>query len=100
MVEYPENKHPVVIPVEGTLDLHCFDKKETESLIREYLEECRRRGIKKVRIIHGKGKGVLMARVHSVLKKIEFVKSYETANDQRSSWGATLVELAEEDGLS
>ncbi|MBN1619493.1 Smr/MutS family protein [candidate division WOR-3 bacterium] len=99
MDEDTQKAGPKVIPIDGTLDLHCFDPRETESLVREYLEQCRLKGIKEARIIHGKGKGILMKRVHSILDKIEFVRSYKRADDYASSWGATLVLLDLEDKL-
>lgn len=96
MVENFREDKPEMIPIEGVLDLHTFDKKEIGDLIPEYIEECRKKGIYKIRIIHGKGKGVLRARVHSILGKIDSVQSYRVANDLTSSWGATVVTLIDD----
>ena len=79
---------PVELPIDGILDLHLFSPKELGDLIPDYIEACLEKDIYSIRIIHGKGKGVL----HSLLDKNEFVVSYRLADD-RSSWGATLVEL-------
>jgi dsDNA-specific endonuclease/ATPase MutS2 len=46
-----------------------------------------------VRVIHGKGKGILKKRVHELLKKNPMVKSFKEAPLEAGSWGATLVEL-------
>jgi dsDNA-specific endonuclease/ATPase MutS2 len=46
-----------------------------------------------VRIIHGKGKGVQKARVHSILAKSRLVKAFRSAPEDAGGWGATLVEL-------
>ena len=65
---------------------------KTEEDIINYIEACLEKEITSLRIIHGKGKGVLRRTVHSILEKHHKVKSYRLANDS-SSWGATLVEL-------
>ncbi|MEO9886436.1 MAG: Smr/MutS family protein [Balneola sp.] len=83
---------PIELPIDGTLDLHLFSPKELGSLIPDYIEACLEKEIYSIRIIHGKGKGVLRRTVHSLLDKNEDVLSYRLADD-RSSWGATLVEL-------
>ncbi|MBO6572579.1 MAG: Smr/MutS family protein [Balneola sp.] len=83
---------PVELPIDGILDLHLFSPKELGDLIPDYIEACLEKEIYSIRIIHGKGKGVLRRTVHSLLDKNEFVVSYRLADD-RSSWGATLVEL-------
>jgi|TARA_R110001599_G_scaffold184627_2_gene378343 DNA-nicking Smr family endonuclease len=83
---------PVELPIDGILDLHLFSPKELGDLIPDYIEACLEKEIYSIRIIHGKGKGVLRRTVHSLLDKNEFVVSYRMADD-RSSWGATLVEL-------
>ncbi|HCI72034.1 MAG TPA: DNA mismatch repair protein MutS [Balneola sp.] len=83
---------PVELPIDGILDLHLFSPKELGDLIPDYIEACLEKDIYSIRIIHGKGKGVLRRTVHSLLDKNEFVVSYRLADD-RSSWGATLVEL-------
>jgi DNA-nicking Smr family endonuclease len=89
---------PIAIPIDGTLDLHTFNPKELPSLLTEYLIACRDKGIIQVRIVHGKGKGVQRARVHSLLKKNPLVKHFSTAPEDAGGWGATLVELNRPDG--
>jgi DNA-nicking Smr family endonuclease len=81
------------IPIEDWIDLHTFSPKEIPSLLEEYLGECRRKGFKEVRIIHGKGKGVQRTIVHSLLEKNPLVESYKIAPDDQGGWGATLVYL-------
>lgn len=83
---------PIELPIDGILDLHLFSPKELGDLIPDYIVACLEKEIYSIRIIHGKGKGVLRRTVHSLLDKNEFVVSYRLADD-RSSWGATLVEL-------
>ena len=79
-------------PIDGILDLHAFKPNEINSLIPEYITECINRSIIEIRIIHGKGKGVLRRGVHAILERDPRVISFEMAKD-RSSWGATIVHL-------
>ena len=83
---------PIELPIDGILDLHLFNPKEIGELVPDYIEACLEKQIYSVRIIHGKGKGVLRRTVHSILEKHPDVRSYRLADDQ-SSWGATLAEL-------
>ncbi len=84
---------PVRIPIEDVLDLHTFHPKEVPDLLEDYFSECIAAGIFSVRVIHGKGTGILKKRVHSVLKKNPMVASYREAPSGAGGWGATLVEL-------
>ena len=93
MNDYFEPEEPVRIPLEDTLDLHSFSPKEIPALLEEYLAECVRAGIFEVRIIHGKGKGFLREKVHSLLRKSSLVESFLLADETGGSWGATIVRL-------
>ena len=89
-----QNKEPdpIEIPIDGILDLHLFNPKELGDLIPDYIEACLEKEIYSIRIIHGKGKGVLRRTVHSLLDRNSHVESYSLASD-RSGWGATVAEL-------
>ena len=95
-------REPQELPVDGVLDLHTFDPREVKELVPAYLEECLRRRIFLVRIIHGKGTGALRETVHSILRKTPEVVAFRLAGAEGGGWGATLVELrtAEEGGES
>ncbi len=88
-----EDEEIIAIPVEDWLDLHTFSPKDIPVLLEEYLLECRKKGLREVRIIHGKGKGVQLNIVHSFLRKSPLVKSFRLASPEAGSWGATIVEL-------
>lgn len=79
-------------PIDGILDLHQFQPREVASVLEEYLRECRCADILRVRIIHGKGQGVLRQLVHAYLRKCDFIREFSTADDE-SSWGATIAVL-------
>ncbi|MEX0722615.1 MAG: Smr/MutS family protein [Gracilimonas sp.] len=83
---------PIEVPINGVLDLHLFNPKELGDLIPDYIEACLEKEIYSIRIIHGKGKGVLRRTVHSLLERNSNVDSYSLATD-RSGWGATIAEL-------
>jgi len=83
---------PTRLPVDGVLDLHAFAPKDATSVVEEYLRVCIEKGIYEVRIIHGKGKGVLRRTVHAFLKNNPQVLDFRIDSGP-SSWGATIVRL-------
>lgn len=83
---------PVRLPVDGLLDLHTFSPKEVPSVVREYIGVCLEEKIFEIRIIHGKGKGILRNTVHSLLKKDPRVLHF-SLDTGPSGWGATLAFL-------
>jgi len=85
---------PVELPIDGTLDLHGFHPREVGDVVADYLEACLEKGIRHVRIVHGKGIGNLRRTVHAVLSRHPRVVSFQLASLDGGSWGATLVTLA------
>lgn len=86
---------PVRIPITDELDLHTFSPKELVPLLDAYLEECRKKEILNVRIVHGKGTGTLRTCVHSYLaRRKNTVLGYRSGDENSGSWGATWVRLA------
>lgn len=90
----PEPSAPLAVPITGELDLHAFAPRDVPSLVAEYLRACRERGIREVRLVHGRGRGVQRAVVRRVLRSAPDVVSFRDAPPQGGGWGATLVELA------
>jgi len=84
---------PVHLPVEDVIDLHTFRPGDVPDLLQEYFRTCTEAGIFSIRVIHGKGTGVLRKRVHAALEADVRVKSYSDAPPESGGWGATLVEL-------
>jgi len=91
--EMSNEPEPLKIPIDGILDLHTFRPQEVKDLVPEYLHDCQERGILQVRIIHGKGSGILRRVVHSILTRLPLVQSFATADISGGSWGATIVYL-------
>ena len=84
---------PVKVPIEDVLDLHIFKAKEIPDLLEDYFAACIHEEIYSVRIIHGKGRGILRDRVRKLLEKNPLVASFGNAPIEAGGWGATLVEL-------
>jgi DNA-nicking Smr family endonuclease len=90
----PQAEGPVEIPITGDLDLHPFDPREVRSVVQEYVRSCRERGILRVRLAHGRGRGVQRAAVRRVLLSMPDVLSVSDAAPEAGGWGATVAELA------
>ncbi|KAA3635010.1 MAG: DNA mismatch repair protein MutS [Calditrichaeota bacterium] len=88
-----DNNEPIEYPIDGTLDLHFFQPKETKDVVLEYIKVCLEKEIFQIRIVHGKGKGVKREIVHALLHNHPNVKSYKHEGGSGGSWGATVVDL-------
>lgn len=97
MDDHYNNEGTVHLPINGVLDLHQFSPKDVKTLVPDYLTECRSMEIYEVRVIHGKGKGVLRRTVHAILEKLPYVQSFRLDDKQIGNWGATVVRLTEQD---
>ncbi|MGB3211995.1 MAG: Smr/MutS family protein [Desulforhopalus sp.] len=91
--QYTDEDIPVVIEIDGILDLHHFSPKDLKTLIPDYLDECVKKGIIEVRIIHGKGIGNIRRSVHALLDRNPLIVSYRQAELHSGGWGATIVTL-------
>jgi len=80
-------------PLSGELDLHAMTVDEALPVIHEYLNDAFLAGMKEVRIVHGKGTGVLRQAVMRELKGHPLVKTYRIGDRFEGSTGATVVEL-------
>lgn len=84
---------PVELPITGELDLHPFRPQELGSLLPEYLRACRERGLREVRVVHGKGTGQVARSVHAILGRLPEVESFGLATPAYGGHGATIVRL-------
>jgi len=76
------------------LDLRGMDSVEAICVLERYLDEAMRSKLHSVRIIHGKGTGVLRKAVQQSLKKNKFIKSYRLGVYGEGEDGVTIVEFA------
>lgn len=83
----------VELPVDGVLDLHAFRPQDVPDLVSDYIDACRAKGIRHLRVIHGKGTGTLRRTVHAALQRNLHVARFELASGDAGGWGATLVWL-------
>jgi DNA-nicking Smr family endonuclease len=90
--DLPPSDEAQPLDMDGVLDLHMFPPREVKELVPVWLEECVALGLTEVRIIHGKGIGVLREIVHGILSTHPLVDHYGHSGD-RGSWGATVVHL-------
>ena len=84
---------PVEVPITDSLDLHPFRPDEVRDVALEYLTVARERGMKQVRLIHGRGIGMQRANVQAMLRRLEWVEDFW----DDASLGATVVVLRTED---
>ena len=85
---------PFVLPITGELDLHTFAPRDAMAVVSDYLDECGRRGLLEVRIVHGRGRGVRRAEVRRLLEARPDVVSFRDAEPFAGGWGATIAILA------
>jgi DNA-nicking Smr family endonuclease len=88
-----ESNEPVAIPITGELDLHTFRPGEATRLLDDYFAECLKRGIRRVRVVHGKGTGTLRETVHAHLRRSPGVAWFGPGDETSGGWGATWVTL-------
>jgi DNA-nicking Smr family endonuclease len=79
------------IPIEDTLDLHTFHPRDIKSLVAEFISEAHAHGLREVRLIHGRGKGVQRGIVQAALEAHPLVVEFWDAPE--SHLGATVARL-------
>ena len=75
------------------VDLRGMDSVEAISVLERYLDEAMRSNMSSVRIIHGKGTGVLRNAVQQSLRKNKFVKKFRLGVYGEGEDGVTIAEL-------
>ena len=84
---------PAPVPIEDVLDLHPFHPRDIPSVVEEYLREAAAKGLREVRLIHGRGRGFQRQVVQELLARHPLVARYADAPPDRGGWGATVVWL-------
>ena len=80
------------IPIDGTLDLHTFAPRDVASVVVEYVSAAHEAGLREVRLIHGRGKGVQRGIVQQTLEDHPLVAEFWDAPE--AHMGATIARLA------
>jgi DNA-nicking Smr family endonuclease len=83
---------PLRLPIDGTLDLHAFAPADVKSVVEEYVNEAHAAGLREIRVIHGRGRGVQRGIVQAALDRHPLVETFWDAME--SHLGATMARLA------
>ena len=79
--------------IASEIDLRGMDSVEAISVLDRYLDEAMRSNLSSVRIIHGKGTGVLRSTVQQSLRKNKFIKSFRLGLFGEGEDGVTIAEF-------
>ena len=84
---------PHEIPIDHTLDLHTFSPRDIPSVVDEYIRAAHEAGLREVRLIHRRGKGVQRGIVQNALEKHPLVEEFWDAAE--THLGATVARLTD-----
>ena len=79
------------VPIEDHLDLHAFSPRDVTSVVEEYVNAAHGAGLREVRLIHGRGKGIQRGMVQQALERHPLVAEFWDASE--SHLGATVARL-------
>jgi dsDNA-specific endonuclease/ATPase MutS2 len=85
------DSEPVDLPIEREIDLHAFAPRDIPSVVAEYIDAAATAGFDRVRVVHGRGRGVQRGIVQSALDR--HPKVIEFWDDPDSHLGATIARL-------
>ena len=80
-----------VVPIGPELDLHSFRPQDVASVVEAYISEAVRLGLGRVRVVHGRGRGVQRGITQAALERHALVAAFW--DDPDSHLGATIAEL-------
>jgi DNA-nicking Smr family endonuclease len=86
------------IPIEDVLDLHTFNPRDIKSVVEEYVTAAWERGLREVRLIHGRGRGIQRGIVQQALERHPLVVEFWDAPG--SHLGATVARLRDTRDIS
>jgi DNA mismatch repair protein MutS2 len=75
------------------IDVRGMRGEEAITKVQDYIDDALVVGINKVRIIHGKGNGILRQLIRQYLNSSNIVKSLNDEHPDRGGSGLTIVEL-------
>ena len=77
----------------ANLDIRGLRGEESILKIQKWLDEAYALGSRDLKVIHGRGDGILRKLIRDYLKTVNFVKSYKYETEQQGGDGATLITL-------
>ena len=80
------------LPIEAELDLHMFLPRDIPSVVADYVTAAHEAGLREVRIVHGRGRGIQRGIVQQALDRHPQVAEFW--DDTSSHLGATWCRLA------
>lgn len=89
----PDFGEAIELPITDVLDLHSFRPNEVADVVREYLDVAYAKGLRALRIVHGKGIGVQRRTVRAILERDQRVEAFGDAPGEAGGWGATWIRL-------
>ena len=81
------------LPIEDHLDLHTFLPRDIKSVVEDYVNAAHEAGLREVRLIHGRGKGIQRGIVQQALEHHPLVVEFWDAAE--THLGATVARLAD-----
>jgi DNA-nicking Smr family endonuclease len=82
---------PIRIPIEHELDLHAFAPADVVAVVGDHVTAAAEAGLREVRIVHGRGRGIQRGLVQAALDRHPTV--IEFWDDPRAHLGATIARL-------
>jgi DNA-nicking Smr family endonuclease len=79
--------------IQDGVDLHGLTREQASAVVVEFLDYCLARGLRCVRIVHGKGLGILKAKLRTWLPRRDEVLAFCQAPATEGGSGALLVLL-------
>ena len=79
--------------VKSEIDIRGKNFEDAKDIVDKYLDDAYLSGLKSVRIIHGKGTGVLRQKLREHFRNVKLIKSYKDAEYNEGGDGVTVVTL-------
>ena len=79
--------------VKSEIDIRGKNFEDAKDIVDKYLDDAYLSGLKSVRIIHGKGTGVLRQKLREHFRNVKIIKSYKDAEYNEGGDGVTVVTL-------
>ena len=79
------------LPIEAELDLHAFLPRDIPSVVTEYVRAAHEAGLRELRLVHGRGRGIQRGIVQQALDRHPLVAEFW--DDTSAHLGATWCRL-------